>query len=229
MSNSRFRIESFGTPSAFDPSSINTARNAAVSSINGVTGPTGSPGLAGPTGSGPTGSPGLAGPTGSTGPFGPFGPTGPTGASSTSVYASGSVQSNTDNTPFVTNTFRNISPGYWLPGVQSGITSDNNGLFTVLDEGIYEISWDLSIANGSSGNTEVDIIIGIAIDGNDPSDSTSTKTTIKYQEGSDIFYNVAGSAIVQINTTAQLKASVSFSSLGFALLCSLGQFNIKKV
>jgi hypothetical protein len=84
---SSFKIVSFGTPSAFDPNTIQHSRVSDTSlssniAVSGVTGPTGADGKTGPTGSGvtgPTGS-GVTGPTGAAGSPGVGGVTGPTGA-----------------------------------------------------------------------------------------------------------------------------------------------------
>ena len=111
-----FKLDSFATPSAFDPKKISKSNFSKIYNLTkgftGATGPTGATGSTGDMGqTGPTGekgSTGLQGPTGlagestntgATGDIGPTGPTGPTGnVGATGPIGPGGEASNTGAT-----------------------------------------------------------------------------------------------------------------------------------
>ncbi len=111
----------------------------------GPTGPTGSTGPTGPIGpTGLTGPIGSTGPTGSTGSTGPIGPTGPTGSDVASFLSGIQVQNNAgealvidDNNPIPFDTI--------LTNTTSYITFTPPSTFTISENGVYYISWDVNI------------------------------------------------------------------------------------
>ena len=135
--------------------------------VTGVTGSTGLPGITGATGvtgaTGATGSIGLTGPTGPTGatgvtgPTGITGPTGPTGATGVIPYpAYGTFNSRTAQTLTPTNTYvpvQLIRDGYYQIQMESDGTT-----ITVLERGVYVISYTIIVSSGAAASANVGIL-----------------------------------------------------------------------
>ncbi len=121
--------------------------------VSGATGPTGLQGVTGPTGpTGPAGPTGEIGPQGIAGVQGVTGPTGPTGPAA-GLNAYGGLYSTTSQqfqeisgTPVTVN-LENEMEDY-------DVTLGSNTI-TIIEGGIYEITYNISATITDSGNLEV--------------------------------------------------------------------------
>lgn len=129
--------------------------------INCATGPTGATGPIGPQG--PQGQQGYHGPTGPTGERGPMGypgntgPTGPTGATGVMPYpAYGTFNSRSAQILTPTGTYvpvQLIRDGYY----QTRLESDGSTI-TVLEKGVYLISYTITVSSGAAATANVGIL-----------------------------------------------------------------------
>lgn len=152
---------------AGEAGSIGPAGPTGITGPIGATGATGATGLPGPTGAtGATGATGSIGLTGSTGPIGPTGvtgitgvtgPTGPTGATGVIPYpAYGTFNSRTAQTLTPTNTYvpvQLIRDGYYQIQMESDGTT-----ITVLERGVYVISYTIIVSSGAAASANVGIL-----------------------------------------------------------------------
>lgn len=124
----------------------------------GERGPMGYPGSTGATGlMGPQGNPGPTGPIGITGNTGSTGNTGPTGATGVMPYpAYGTFNSRSAQTLTPTGTYvpvQLIRDGYY----QTRLESDGSTI-TVLEKGVYLISYTITVSSGAAATANVGIL-----------------------------------------------------------------------
>lgn len=140
--------------------------------ITGITGPTGPTGTeAGPQGPegpgalGPTGPIGTTGPAGFTGPTGssPTGPTGPTGEDYEQIYGAFHLIV-TANSPQNVNAGNRYQLNTDYPTSMSGF-SNASGVITVLQDGIYWLTYSAGNAALNSTNASEIYATGIRING----------------------------------------------------------------
>lgn len=125
--------------------------------VTGATGSTGSTGVTGATGNtGPQGIQGIPGPqgvTGATGVTGSRGPTGPTGVIPYPAY--GTYCSRTAQTLTYTGTYvpvQLIRDGYYQTRLE-----DDGATITVIEQGVYVISYTIIVSSGAASTANVGI------------------------------------------------------------------------
>jgi hypothetical protein len=132
--------------------------------VNGAVGPTGPSGPAGAVG--PAGPTGPAGVDGAVGPAGPIGPTGPAGTNAIVNYG---YWYNASPSQQQSSAFNDVvsfdSAG---PATTGGFNYNVLGApwVTVMNSGVYRISFNLHVAAGGSGNNPYGLVLnGVVIPG----------------------------------------------------------------
>ena len=177
-----------------------------VTGISNVTGPTG------PTG--PRGDPGLIGPAGTEGATGPTGPTGPAAG----LNAYGGLYSTTSQTfPDVATPTTVIMAN---PMADYDVTTATPNAISIIEGGIYEVSYSISATLTDAGNLVVAVrennetIIGssgtIALEAGETG-NLAKSLIVRLTDGSDI-------SLALISTTATQGGTINFASLSVKLL-----------
>ena len=123
----------------------------------GPTGPTGAEGPQGPMGlTGPTGAEGPQGPVGATGPTGPTGPEGPAGAAGPIGEAPPVSALYATNVPVQTPVSAGTALVFNTNQLEKGssiVHTPGSGVFSIVQPGIYLLSYSIVGTNPSEGST----------------------------------------------------------------------------
>ena len=171
----------------------------------GPTGPTGAEGPQGPMGlTGPTGAEGPQGPVGATGPTGPTGPEGPTGAAGPIGEAPPVSALYATNVPVQTPVSAGTALVFNTNQLEKGssiVHTPGSGVFSIVQPGIYLLSYSIVGTNPSEGSTiRVELQVnGATVPGSRTSETIAVATGTA-SLSSSVLINVPASSSLSLVT-----------------------------
>ena len=171
----------------------------------GLTGPTGAEGPQGPVGAtGPTGAEGPQGPVGATGPTGPTGPEGPAGAAGPIGEAPPVSALYATNVPVQTPVSAGTALVFNTNQLEKGssiVHTPGSGVFSIVQPGIYLLSYSIVGTNPSEGSTiRVELQVnGATVPGSRTSETIAVATGTA-SLSSSVLINVPASSSLSLVT-----------------------------
>ena len=171
----------------------------------GLTGPTGAEGPQGPMGlTGPTGAEGPQGPVGATGPTGPTGPEGPAGAAGPIGEAPPVSALYATNVPVQTPVSAGTALVFNTNQLEKGssiVHTPGSGVFSIVQPGIYLLSYSIVGTNPSEGSTiRVELQVnGATVPGSRTSETIAVATGTA-SLSSSVLINVPASSSLSLVT-----------------------------
>ena len=185
----------------------------------GPTGPTGAEGPQGPMGlTGPTGAEGPQGPVGATGPTGPTGPEGPTGAAGPIGEAPPVSALYATNVPVQTPVSAGTALVFNTNQLEKGssiVHTPGSGVFSIVQPGIYLLSYSIVGTNPSEGSTiRVELQVnGATVPGSRTSETIAVATGTA-SLSSSVLINVPASSSLSLVT---LEDGSTFTNANFVI------------
>ena len=188
----------------------------------GPTGPTGAEGPQGPVGAtgptGPTGAEGPQGPVGATGPTGPTGPEGPAGAAGPIGEAPPVSALYATNVPVQTPVSAGTALVFNTNQLEKGssiVHAPDSGVFSIVQPGIYLLSYSIVGTNPSEGSTiRVELQVnGATVPGSRTSETIAVATGTA-SLSSSILINVPASSSLSLVT---LEDGSTFTNANFVI------------
>lgn len=185
----------------------------------GPTGPTGAEGPQGPMGlTGPTGAEGPQGPVGATGPTGPTGPEGPAGAAGPIGEAPPVSALYATNVPVQTPVSAGTALVFNTNQLEKGssiVHAPDSGVFSIVQPGIYLLSYSIVGTNPSEGSTiRVELQVnGATVPGSRTSETIAVATGTA-SLSSSVLINVPTSSSLSLVT---LEDGSTFTNANFVI------------
>ena len=188
----------------------------------GPTGPTGAEGPQGPVGAtgptGPTGAEGPQGPVGATGPTGPTGPEGPAGAAGPIGEAPPVSALYATNVPVQTPVSAGTALVFNTNQLEKGssiVHAPDSGVFSIVQPGIYLLSYSIVGTNPSEGSTiRVELQVnGATVPGSRTSETIAVATGTA-SLSSSVLINVPASSSLSLVT---LEDGSTFTNANFVI------------
>ena len=185
----------------------------------GIQGPMGPQGIQGPAGpTGPTGAEGPQGPVGATGPTGPTGPEGPAGAAGPIGEAPPVSALYATNVPVQTPVSAGTALVFNTNQLEKGssiVHAPDSGVFSIVQPGIYLLSYSIVGTNPSEGSTiRVELQVnGATVPGSRTSETIAVATGTA-SLSSSVLINVPASSSLSLVT---LEDGSTFTNANFVI------------